>query len=95
MLKPTVAPPASVDQNATQKQESSEDLVMIGMVGTPREAEIAYRLLPSYWGRGYMPEAVQLFLSIWWDLPGLFFKCSLHLASDLTYRKRIRNMTIS
>ncbi|KAG4442045.1 hypothetical protein IFR05_002439 [Cadophora sp. M221] len=41
---------------------------MIGVVGIVREVEIGYRLLPDYWGKGYMSEALTMFLAMWWDL---------------------------
>lgn len=50
---------------------------MIGVVGTPREAEIAYRLHPDYWGKGYMSEAVSLFLQLFWTSQGRRFLCML------------------
>lgn len=39
---------------------------MIGVIGTPREAEIAYKLYPDYWGNGFMTEALGLFLGLFW-----------------------------
>jgi ribosomal-protein-alanine N-acetyltransferase len=48
----------------------SEKPLMIGVVGTPREAEIAYKLLPDYWGKGYMSEAISLLLELWWSQEG-------------------------
>lgn len=46
---------------------------MIGVVGIVREVEIGYRLHPDYWGKGYMTEALTMFLAMWWDLDGTHF----------------------
>ena len=43
---------------------------MIGIVGTPRRGELAYKIHPSWWGQGYMSEAVEMFLKMWWGLNG-------------------------
>lgn len=43
---------------------------MIGLIGCPREAEIGYKLLEAVWGKGYMTEAIQLFVDMWWKMPG-------------------------
>jgi RimJ/RimL family protein N-acetyltransferase len=43
---------------------------MIGVVGTPRESEVAYKLHPDYWGKGYMPEALSLFITLHWKFEG-------------------------
>jgi ribosomal-protein-alanine N-acetyltransferase len=45
---------------------------MIGIVGTPRESEVAYKLHPTYWGRGYMSEALATFLELFWQSEGHF-----------------------
>ena len=49
---------------------------VIGSVGTPRDgpagAEIGYGLYPDYWGKGYMSEALKLFIGIYWG-PGSTF----------------------
>ena len=49
---------------------------MIGTVGAPRNgpqgAEIAYGLHPDYWGKGYMIEALKLFIGVYWG-PGSAF----------------------
>jgi len=44
--------------------------IMIGSIGTPRKCEIGYKLLPEYWGKGYMSEALALFLNFWWNDEG-------------------------
>jgi len=48
----------------------SKMLKMIGVVGTPRESEIAYKVHPDYWGKGYMSEALEMFLDLFWKLEG-------------------------
>ena len=50
---------------------------MIGVIGTPRKADIGYKLHPDYWGKGYMSEALKLFLEMWWGMEGMFtiFSC--------------------
>jgi RimJ/RimL family protein N-acetyltransferase len=44
---------------------------MIGIVGTPRRGELAYKLSPGYWGNGYMSEALKLLFEMWWGMNGL------------------------
>ncbi|KAH7409351.1 GNAT domain-containing protein [Cadophora sp. MPI-SDFR-AT-0126] len=41
---------------------------MIGVVGIVREAELGYRIHPDFWGKGYMSEALTMFLDMWWAL---------------------------
>ena len=52
---------------------------VIGAVGVPRDgpagAEIGYGLHPDYWGMGYMSEALQLFIGVYWG-PGSTFGSS-------------------
>jgi len=43
---------------------------MIGIIGTKNELEIAYKLHPDYWGKGYMSEALAMFLRMFWSLEG-------------------------
>jgi len=47
--------------------EAASKPKMIGIIGTPREAEIGYKLSADYWGRGYMSEALALFVEMWWS----------------------------
>lgn len=44
---------------------------MIGIIGTPREADVGYRMNHDYWGRGFMSEALALFLKMFWELDGM------------------------
>jgi len=50
---------------------------MIGVVGLPREAEIGYKINEQYWGKGYMTEALTLFLDFFWSLEGNFLSYTL------------------
>lgn len=43
---------------------------MIGIVGTKQDLEIAYKLHPDFWEKGYMSEALSLFLQMFWSLEG-------------------------
>ncbi|KAH8595521.1 GNAT domain-containing protein [Bisporella sp. PMI_857] len=43
---------------------------MIGVVGTPRQQELAYKIHPAYWGKGYMSEALSKYLELYWTLDG-------------------------
>lgn len=45
---------------------------LIGVMGVVREAEIGYRIHPDFQRKGYMPEALVMFLKMWWALPGMF-----------------------
>jgi RimJ/RimL family protein N-acetyltransferase len=43
---------------------------MIGVLGTPRESEVAYKLHPCYWAKGYMSEALAMFIKLYWQSDG-------------------------
>ena len=45
----------------------SEKPRMIGVIGTPRESELAYKLHPDFWGKGYMSEALKAFVDLFWE----------------------------
>ncbi|CAG8948745.1 hypothetical protein HYFRA_00001866 [Hymenoscyphus fraxineus] len=42
----------------------------IGTIGFPVEAVVGYRLMPEYWGKGYMTEALKMFLVMWFGREG-------------------------
>lgn len=69
MLKP---PTNSISANDSTSSWTTEKPKMIGVMGTPRRAEIGYKLHPNYWGKGYMSEALTLFLKMFWESEGLF-----------------------
>ncbi|PQE04878.1 Acyl- N-acyltransferase protein [Rutstroemia sp. NJR-2017a BBW] len=55
---------------------------MIGLMGIHPNSNfptggLGYRSDPAYWGRGYMTEAVKLFLCMFWGLEGLSLSPSL------------------
>jgi RimJ/RimL family protein N-acetyltransferase len=53
-------------ENETQKPK------MIGIVGSRViSSEIGYKLHPTYWGKGYMSEALPMFIEIFWSLEGM------------------------
>jgi len=67
---------------------------MIGVLGSPREAELAYKLHPDFWGKGYMSEALKAFIEIYWA--GKFiFKSSNSLQRAKYYLQRTKQKTIS
>ena len=51
------------------KGEEGEELKMIGVVGIVRTQEIGYRINREYWGKGYMSEALNMFLEMWFGMP--------------------------
>ena len=55
---------------STPPPEENQKPRMIGVVGTPRESEVAYKLHPDYWGKGYMSEALAMFIKLFWQLEG-------------------------
>jgi len=43
---------------------------MIGIVGIVREQEIGYKVHPDFWGKGYMTEALRMFINMYWKMEG-------------------------
>jgi len=44
----------------------SESPRMIGVLGTPREFELAYKIHSDFWGKGYMSEALEAYIDLFW-----------------------------
>lgn len=71
---------ADLSEKQVGNEKQDEKLVVngegkgkfIGALGHPEEAVIGYRILPEYWGKGYMTEALQIFLGTWFAMEGLF-----------------------
>jgi ribosomal-protein-alanine N-acetyltransferase len=53
---------------------------MIGVIGTPRKDELAYNLHSSYWGKGYMSEALKVFLDLYFSSKSPSFISASNLA---------------
>jgi len=66
LLRPDEPQTGDHVEHVTQKPK------MIGIIGTKFSVEIAYRLHPNYWNKGYMSEALAIFLKLFWSLEGMF-----------------------
>jgi ribosomal-protein-alanine N-acetyltransferase len=74
LLRQTAEDPSSekvgvVDE--TFKQRDAGKLRMIGIIGIVREQEIGYKLHPDFWGKGYMSEALAMFIEMWWGMESM------------------------
>lgn len=58
---------------------------MIGTIAFPREQEIGYKLHPDYWGKGYMSEALKMFLEMFWNAEGKCLKLIFENMFDLRW----------
>ena len=68
MLKPSTEPTTA---DGSDSQLRSEKPKMIGIVGTPRKGELAYKINADFWGKGYMSETLTIFLKMFWESEGL------------------------
>jgi ribosomal-protein-alanine N-acetyltransferase len=59
LLKPVVKLTVNGEGDLKQK--------MIGVIGTPRKDELAYKLHSSYWSKGYMSEALKAFIDLYFS----------------------------
>lgn len=46
------------------EQRKAGKLRMIGVIGIVREQEIGYRIHPDFWGKGFMSEALKMFIEM-------------------------------
>ncbi|KAJ5053994.1 uncharacterized protein L3040_000282 [Drepanopeziza brunnea f. sp. 'multigermtubi'] len=58
-------------KNGREEGDGSAKAVHIGNIEMPREAEVGYRIHPDYWRRGYMSEALAMFIAFWWAEEGM------------------------
>ncbi|TVY91192.1 hypothetical protein LAWI1_G003910 [Lachnellula willkommii] len=65
LLRP-LRPLSKVDEQENFGEESPKPK-MIGFVAVVREGEIGYRIHPDWWGKGYMAEALAMFLDLFWQ----------------------------
>lgn len=50
------------------EQRKAGKLRLIGVIGIVREQEIGYKIHPEFWGKGYMGEALRMFIEMWWGM---------------------------
>ncbi|KAI9642060.1 hypothetical protein NHQ30_009931 [Ciborinia camelliae] len=70
-------PTTSPTLTAVEDEGERKEMKMIGIIGishTP--ANVGYKIHPDYWGKGYMTEALKLFVEMFWTLEGLSFLLS-------------------
>ncbi|PVH76269.1 acyl-CoA N-acyltransferase [Cadophora sp. DSE1049] len=70
MLKPSPSSETKSvieDGSDSDSHAKAEKPKMIGIVGTPRKSELAYKINPEYWGKGYMSETLTMFLRMFWE----------------------------
>ncbi len=53
-------------------QRKAGKLRMIGIIGIVREQEIGYRIHPDFWGKGFMSEALKMFIEMFWEMESTF-----------------------
>jgi ribosomal-protein-alanine N-acetyltransferase len=58
-------------------RENSDKPRMIGIIGIVREQEIGYKVHPDFWGKGYMTEALKMFINLYWKMEGMLFFLSV------------------
>jgi RimJ/RimL family protein N-acetyltransferase len=55
------------------EQRKAGKLRMIGVIGVVREQDIGYRIHPEFWGKGYISEALRIFIDMWWGMESMFY----------------------
>lgn len=56
---------------AELEQRKKGKLRMIGVIGIVREQEIGYRIHPDFWGKGFMSEALNMFIEMFWGMESM------------------------
>jgi ribosomal-protein-alanine N-acetyltransferase len=44
----------------------------IGSMGLPRECDVGYSIHPDHWGKGYMTEALRMFVDMFFRAEGMY-----------------------
>jgi ribosomal-protein-alanine N-acetyltransferase len=70
---PTAEKPWNKRWAIVLRNSTESEMRMIGIVGLCREQEISYKLHPDFWRQGYMTEALDLFLQLFWATKGKNF----------------------
>lgn len=64
--------PTSSELEATELATEEQKMKMIGIIGLSYSPNnVGYKIHPDYWGKGYMTEALRLFIDMFWTLEGL------------------------
>ena len=83
LLRPSVS--ESTDKGGDEREAPKYKPKMIGIVGTPRKGELAYKINPDYWGKGYMSETLHMFLKMFWESKGLSKLSSFIISARLAF----------
>lgn len=55
-----------------EAEGETQAMKLIGIIGLANYPDnIGYKVHPDYWGKGYMTEALKLFVEMFWTLEGL------------------------
>lgn len=67
-----MAPNASSTSVPLADEREGQEMEMIGIIGISHKPEnVGYKIHPDHWGKGYMTEALRLFVEMFWTLEGL------------------------
>lgn len=80
-------------ENTVEQPDTTRKPRMIGVLGTPRDSEIAYKFHPDFWGRGFAFEALQLFIPL--HFSGIYRIFIVHHATFRAYAMQNIQMTTS
>lgn len=67
-----MAPTSSSVPVLVADEREGQEMEMIGIIGISHKPEnVGYKIHPDHWGKGYMTEALRLFVEMFWTLEGL------------------------
>jgi ribosomal-protein-alanine N-acetyltransferase len=61
--------PEEGSESGNGKEEGG---TFIGAIGFPRECDVGYSIHPAYWGKGYMTEALRMFVDMFFNAEGMY-----------------------